>query len=209
MQWKNLGRKVKKGEKAIGLIMPINIKKKIADEKEGETTVNMTIYQLKNNWFTLDQTEGPEFATPAKAPVTWSKEQALSNLQITEVPFDQLNGNIQGYAKDRSVAVSPIAALPFKTLFHELAHVVLGHTEASATMADEAVLPKALVEAEAEASAYLCCAALSLPGMEECRGYIQHWLKSDTFPEKSAKRVINAANKILKAGVSEKDELPA
>jgi hypothetical protein len=38
------------------------------------------------------------------------------------------DGNCQGYARQRTIAVSPLAELPEKTRFHELAHVVLGHT---------------------------------------------------------------------------------
>ena len=46
----------------------------------------------------------------------------------------------------------------------------------------------------------MCCATLGLPGMEESRGYIQSWLDGKEFPEKSARRVFAAADKILKAG---------
>ena len=36
--------------------------------------------------------------------------------------------NMLGYARGRTIAVSPISPLPHKTRFHELAHVLLGHT---------------------------------------------------------------------------------
>jgi hypothetical protein len=36
--------------------------------------------------------------------------------------------------------------------------------------------------------------------MAESRGYIQNWLDGTDFPEKSARRVFSAADKILKAG---------
>jgi hypothetical protein len=42
--------------------------------------------------------------------------------------------------------------------------------------------------------------------MEESRGYIQHWLNGEEFPEKSARRVFAAADKILKAGNSSSKE---
>ena len=60
----------------------------------------------------------------------------------------------------RAVAVSPVAALPHKTLFHELAHVVLGHT-AEGTLEDDERTPRSLREVEAESVALLCCAATS------------------------------------------------
>jgi hypothetical protein len=66
----------------------------------------------------------------------WNELRALNALGIARVPFHHANGNCQGYATGRDVAVSPIAFLPHRTLFHELAHIVLGHTAESMTLAD-------------------------------------------------------------------------
>src|SRR4030095_4995087 len=102
--------------------------------------------------------------------------------------------------KQRSIAVSPLAQLPHKTLFHELAHVILGHTS-EADFSDTERTPKNLREVEAEAVALLCCEALDLEGAEFCRGYIQNWLKGDAaIPEKNAQKILKAADQILKAG---------
>jgi antirestriction protein ArdC len=99
------------------------------------------------------------------------------------------------------VAVSPIAALPFKTLFHELAHVVLGHTTEH-EQTDGETTPRSLREVEAEATAMLVCAALQLPGIEYSRGYIQHWHQSgESIPERSAARIFKTADAILRAGL--------
>jgi hypothetical protein len=78
------------------------------------------------------------------------------------------DGNCQGYARDRTIAISSVAELPHKTRFHELAHVLLGHT-AEADQNDGIVTPRNLRECEAEAVAMLCCAALDLPGVEYSR----------------------------------------
>ena len=53
---------------------------------------------------------------------------ALRELGIQQVDFTSTDGNAQGYAFERSIAVHPVAQLPHKTTFHELAHIVLGHT---------------------------------------------------------------------------------
>ena len=72
-RWKNLGRKVRKGEKALSLIMPVTVKRKDKDEvtQEEGTGGAYMIFLLKRNWFSLDQTEGealqPEVWTPATA----------------------------------------------------------------------------------------------------------------------------------------------
>jgi hypothetical protein len=55
-------------------------------------------------------------------------DTALRALDITRTPFEEMNGNIQGFAHGREIAVNPVAALPHKTTFHELAHIVLVHT---------------------------------------------------------------------------------
>jgi hypothetical protein len=99
-----------------------------------------------------------------KAPSTsrtlpeWDKAAALTALDVTEIPFEHYDGNTQGYAKARTVAINPVAANPFKTLFHELAHVLIGHT-AETAMQDDDRTPRDIREVEAEATAMLVCAA--------------------------------------------------
>ena len=109
----------------------------------------------------------PPIATPA-----WDAERALAALNVTEVPFDATDGDMLGYARGRSIAVSPISPLPHKTRFHELAHVLLGHTTEREQHGGE-LTPRNLRECEAEAVAMLCCAALDLPGVEFSGRYIQ------------------------------------
>ena len=44
-------------------------------------------------------------------------------------------------------------------------------------------------------------AALDLPGVAECRGYVQRWWgQGNPIPERSAQRILKAADQILKAG---------
>lgn len=195
-RWAELSRQVKKGSKALQLVMPVTISKKDdAGQKTGDV---FNLFMLKNNWFTLDQTDGADFAHEIVIP-TWDKIKALETLQITEVHFDSADGNSQGYAIGKNIAINPIAALPHKTRFHELAHVVLGHTIESA-MHDDERTPKDIREVEAESVAYILCSVLELPGLVESRGYIQNWLDGNEISDKSAQRIFSAADKILKAG---------
>ena len=202
MGWKDKGRHVKKGEHAIVLCMPVTCKRRPADETaavdaEAET---FTRFVYRPNWFVLAQTDG-QACEPSSIP-TWDAARALEALCVSEEPFTATDGNVQGYAHERAIAVSPLAALPHKTRFHELAHVVLGHT-AEATHQDGDRTPRTLREVEAEAVALLCLEALDLPGAEYCRGYIQHWHGSaDPIPERSAQRILKAADQILRAGTS-------
>lgn len=198
-RWKELGRQVKKGEKAICLCMPVTGKRKDEDGNETESTYQLFV--LKNNWFVLAQTEGQEY-TPEPLP-EWNEARALEGLNITKAPFDLMDGNVQGYAApDRTISVSPIAVNAFKTLFHELGHVLLGHIEAKA-LTDTEQIPHNVMEVEAESVAMLCCASLGLPGVEYSRGYIQSWAKGQPISDKSAQRIFAAADKLLKAGTEE------
>jgi antirestriction protein ArdC len=194
--WKKLGRSVSKGQKAIALVMPVTITKKdAAGEKTGEV---FSMFTMRNNWFVLSQTEGDEYVNEVVTPA-WDKAAALVKLDINEVAFDYPDGNCQGYASGRTIAVNPVAILPHKTRFHELAHVVLGHTT-DEVMSDSEVTPRDIREVEAEGVAYILCSVLDLPGLHESRGYIQNWLQGADITDKSAQRIFSAANKILEAG---------
>jgi antirestriction factor ArdC-like protein len=192
--WLNLKRQVKKGEKAITLCMPLAAKR---ENERGEKEAFIKAFVWKPRWFVLSQTEGEPVEMPAIP--SWDKGRALAALRITETEFTHTDGNVQGYAKGREIAISPLAAMPHKTLFHEAAHVELGHTT-EGDFNDTEHTPRNLREVEAEAVALLLCESLELPGSDFCRGYIQNWLKDDAIPEKSAQKIFGAADRILKAG---------
>lgn len=197
-RWAALNRQVRKGEKSLTIAMPIVMKDKTNPDN------SYTAFMLKSCLFTLDQTDGEPFKEET-LQAQWDAVSALATLKVTQTPFVSLNGNVQGYAKKQSIAVSPIAALPHKTRFHELAHVVLGHTK-DEDFEDGEDLTRAVQEVEAESVAYILCSILELPGLEESRGYIQHWLKDGQLQDKTCQRIFSAANKILKAGQPQKAE---
>jgi antirestriction protein ArdC len=201
-KWKELGRLVKKGEKALTLCMPLTCKRTKTVKKEDctdqEEEFSFTHFTYKAHWFVLSQTEGAECQPPVIPE--WNEERALAALDVQRVPFEDLDGNTQGYAKrGRKIAVSPIAALPVKTLFHEVGHVMLGHAD-EGDLSDTERTPRDIREMEAEAVSLLCCESLGLPGAEYSRGYIQSWGQGQTFTERSAQRIFRAADQILRAG---------
>ena len=203
-RWRELGRQVKKGEKAITLCMPITVKRRgltdTADTDPDEPEA-FTRFIYKPRWFVLSQTEGDPLPEP-EIP-SWDRETALDALDVQEIPFEHTDGNCLGFARERSIAINPVNPLPHKTRFHELAHVLLGHTS-DGLQADSEITPRNLRECEAESVALLCCAALDLPGVDECRGYIQNWWdQGNPIPERSAQRILKAADQILKAGTDQ------
>lgn len=205
--WHAKGRQVRKGSKAISLWMPITSKRTATSQddagNETEESIPYTRFILRNNWFVLSQTDGQDFQ--ADPIPNWDESAALAVLAISKVPFDGTNGNVQGFAlPGRKVAVSPLAELPSKTLFHELAHVMLGHTEES-PLTDDSQTPRSLREVEAESVALIVCESLGLAGAEYCRGYIQNWAAGlSAIPERSAQRIFKAADQIIKAGLPAK-----
>lgn len=193
--WKSLGRYVKKGEKAIHLCMPITHKTTVTNDEGEEEEKTFTRFVWRPNWFTMSQTDGDDYE--AQETPEWTKENALTALDIKEETFKHTDGNVQGYAHDRVIAINPLNKQAHKTIFHEVAHILLGHTDVKA---HDTKPPQSLREVEAESVAYLCCTLLGLNQVAESRGYIQHWLGEDDIPETSARRIFKVTNDILKAG---------
>jgi antirestriction protein ArdC len=200
-KWKELGRYVRKGEKALVLCQPVTRKRAEKDPATGEETVHTwQSFTYRAAWFVISQTEGQD--VPPEPIPAWNRERALSALGIEQIAFETLDGNVQGYARGRQIAINPLAQMPAKTTFHELAHIELGHT--SEAVHDSEALPRSLREVEAESVALLCLESLGMEGSEYARGYIQSWLAGAEIPERSAQRIFAAADKILKSGYEEK-----
>jgi len=203
-RWKELGRNVRKGEKAICLYMPITIKDK--DEETENVKAIRTGFMLRRNWFYLSQTDGdqtPQFDPPAE----WSIQRALSALNVTQTPFNCIDGNSLGYAvpTKREIAISPLSTHPLRTLFHELAHVEL-HGDVKSLAQHGQKLPKDVKEVEAESVSYLIASALGVEMSQAdfSRGYIQDWMRDKNaradFAKTRASRVFGCAQRIIAAG---------
>src|SRR5947208_7346181 len=100
------------------LCMPITFKHKGAETEPGGLDPDdafTTAFVYKPRWFVLSQTDGQEFELPTLP--TWNAETALKNINITQVPFIDTDGNSQGYSRGREIAINPVAQLPHKTIF--------------------------------------------------------------------------------------------
>lgn len=184
--------------------MPLTVKeRKSASETkvsqlENDVANRRTVFVYKPDWFALSQTDGEPYS-PVAMP-EWNETTAIASLNIERIPFTMIDGNCQGYASHRRVAVSPIAYLPHRTLFHEIAHVLL-HTGDEPEFLDGGErTPRDIREVEAEAVVYIVCQSLGLPGEAFSRGYLQHWLGQQQITAKSAQRIFHAADLILKSG---------
>jgi hypothetical protein len=193
--WKAIDRHVKKGARAIELIMPVFKKAKAEVTSEDEqSTVD---FIARRNWFGLSMTEGREY-TPDPVP-NFDFCRCMEELSIRKEPYQSMSGNSMGYAKtaERIIAVSPLAFDPFKTTAHEIAHVFL-HPN---IFSDHHGLPRDAKEVEVELTAYLVKTALGrTENLEFSRGYIQGWMDDTTMEKVRLGKDFAAADTILKAG---------
>ena len=197
-KWQERGVKIKKGQKALAVCIPFTVKSKYLTRKvkqnDGtETTepVTYTAFTWKNCVFTYAQTDGKPFKQEEKQTRLFSYERACKALGIEIIPFDMVNGNVQGFSSEKGIAINPMAQHATRTAIHEIAHNLL-HKNSNAD--------KSLKEVEAELTSYILGLILKLDGVEESRGYIKHWLGSNELQEKTALKCICLANKIYTAG---------
>ncbi len=115
--WQALGRSVNCGERALFLCMPITCKRhdeganENNDEASGEHTYTAFVY--KPRWFVVSQTIGEELTPPALSE--WDAKCALAELEIERIAFTETDGNCQGYARKKQIAINPVAQLSHRT----------------------------------------------------------------------------------------------
>lgn len=200
--WLSLGRQVQKGSHAKSIYVPLFRKE---EDKDGKEREHLSGFRLVPCMFGVSETEGDDL--PPFEPPMWSKAKALTELKVSETKYESVNGNAQGYSFERSFAINPVAVYPFKTMLHELGHIVAGHTSREGQA--EYLTHRGVMEFQAEGAAYLILNELGLLeafNAAESRAYIQGWLSSQTPDEKAVKLVFSTADKILRAGRAEEPE---
>jgi len=145
--------------------------------------------------------------------MNWSKRQALSRLGITQIKFDPppeagTPENFHGYSQDsKRFAISPMTPFPGAAGFHEMAHVMLGHTERTWLKYRPGAREEFLNEMEACAVAIICLRELGHreSGIQAQREhYLAHrrtWAEKEGPLPADFKTKVNAvARQILEAG---------
>jgi hypothetical protein len=142
--------------------------------------------------------------------MNWSKRQALSQLGITQIKFDPLPeiGDVHGYSKNgKQFAVSPNTPFPGAAGFHEIAHIMLGHTERMWLKYRPGMREEYLNELEACAVAIICLRELGarVESLEAQRvHYTAHrrtWAEIEgPLPADFKTKVNTVARQILEAG---------
>jgi hypothetical protein len=99
-KWKERGRYVQEGERAIALWMPITVKRTVDQDGSDPAQVAFTRFLVKRNWFVLSQTHGQDH-TPEPIP-DWERSRALQTLGIEQIAFDHTDGNVWGFRTQRA-----------------------------------------------------------------------------------------------------------
>jgi len=197
--WQSVQREPIPGSHKYRIWVPWFRKVPKTDGEEGETV------ELLGGWndvpciYTLSQTTG-EPVKPKPVP-KWELPQMLGKLGMRAAEFDGRSGNLQGYSRGVEIAVSPIAANPFKTWIHEAGHIALGHTLAHTY--EHYHTDRNVMEFQAEAVAYIVLNLLGVMDEETARysrGYVRHYLHNEKPPEQAVRQVLTVADRILRAG---------
>lgn len=204
-RWQSLGRQVLKGSSGFYVLRPITVKSKTELDDQGQPKTYTKFKPVKGA-FTYSQTEGETLPEPE--PREWDKQRALGVLGINLVRFTQIDGNVQGYSHGTNVAINPMAVEPVPTFFHEVSHVVGGHT--TPDQLDAYQTHRGLFEFEAEGSSYLLCNELEVPFNDgESRAYIQNWLHGETPPDTSIRKVFKIVDTVIRAGYAQEEATEA
>jgi len=206
-KWIKAGRKIKVNKSnAIWLCLPIYREYWKENEETGKKEKIKVLSHFKYcpNWYSLEQTEGKEFNAKTCTITDFDFDKVYKKYNIEIVDFEELNGNIQGYAKvkNNKLAINPIAEHPEMTILHEVAHIAFKH--------DKVTYGSRLKEVEAEAVAYIVGAILKFSDeqLSSSRGYIQSWLGDGCeLPKENAENIFRIAKDILNAGCTKKIEL--
>ncbi|ROQ30264.1 uncharacterized protein DUF1738 [Frondihabitans sp. PhB188] len=214
-KWQSLNRQVRKGEKGIRIFGYST--KKVTEEDENGDEVEKRIARFPIlSVFDIGQTEliDPEQGDPGTitAQLTGPKDHGIVDAlsaYLTEtgwtVERSSLPGTMNGVTRPETMTVvideslSPEQAA--KTTIHELAHVLLEHTEDI----EEYAAHRGLMETEAESVAYVVAGMVGFDTAAYSVGYIAGWADGDTELIKStAARVLRTAHQI--AGILTPEE---
>jgi hypothetical protein len=191
--WRELGRQVRHGQKAIRILAPMVYRK--GDDEDDETLVGFRTACV----FDVEQTDGnplAQFAAVQGDPRSFTTrlKEYVSSKGIKLRVSDQI-GSADGASAGGTILLRPglTAAQEFSTLVHEVAHEILHQDSA------EKDVPRRVRELEAEAVAFVASEAIGLETREASSDYIKLYRgDKDTLLE-SLERIQTTAREILNA----------
>ena len=209
--WNEKGRKIKKGEKALKIYVPL-IGKAYTTNEAGEKVEKLNsngdpakrIYGFKMaNVFDISQTEGEELPTLKIKNLEGKVENFDDYIKLATKTLpegysflidDEEGHGEKGYTNFRLQQVvvhRNEEQQMFKTTMHELGHVLCEH--------DKRILDRDQEECEAESVAYIVCNHFGIDSSEYSMRYIGGWKGNKELVNDSLKTIVNVADKIIDA----------
>jgi hypothetical protein len=190
-RWNQLGRTVKKGERAIAILAPTVKNIEVVDKATGEVREEKRTVGFHTAYiFDVSQTEGKPLELGRDQPEEAALYARLVQACPVKVQEALLPPRTMGRTNGREIQLSSTINFRAKaeTLLHEWAHVALMHhtREHNPT----------LEELEAEAVAYAVGREIGLP-MQGSRNYILMFRGTVEKLEESLDRIMRAAREIL------------
>jgi len=204
--WKQAGRSVKRGERAIWIYAPVGGRRitGVDPETGEEKTREWTAYKTVPVW-DVSQTVGgewdpPNYTTnlgPQVAPVNDALIAYSQNLGLT-VSSRPIYGSVNGFyaPDDRHIVINdslPVG-IAVRTLTHEIVHSLLWQQHEAED------LPRAVQETETEAAAAVVWMRLGYPQVAVNSGaYIASWAGDNSAPLilRSMNRIVQTASTVL------------
>jgi antirestriction protein ArdC len=200
--WRKLGRSVKKGEKGIAIMAPVIYRKQRVNDDEQDLDEKPEQEEIRTfkavHVFDISQTKGknlPEFATARGSPGVYI-DRLKEYIESCGIKIESKN-----YLKDLEGAscggrifikknMSP--AQQVSVLCHELAHELLHRDNVEE-------VSKKVIEAEAEATAFVVCSGIGLDPGSSSSDYIQLYNGDKDTVISSLARIKVTASRILNA----------
>lgn len=211
-KWQELGRQVRKGEKAIWILAPLTVRDRDSEAEAGDGQRRVKLIGWKSvPVFDVAQTDGEPLPEPVKLLDGDHPEDMFERLtevalslgitSVTDADLGSANGVVYG---DGRVEIHPDrpGLQRAKSLAHEIAHWQLGHCEQGNT------LTRGTRELEAESAAYVVMASLGIDTSDYSFGYVAGWAGGDDA-DKARAGIKASAGRIQKAATVILDALAA
>ncbi|MCK4342690.1 MAG: hypothetical protein KAY37_13315 [Phycisphaerae bacterium] len=195
--WKRLGRRVRKGEKAVRIISPCPVRKAADEEEE-----RVRMYFKAACVFDVSQTEGkglPTAEVPEIRADTKGLLAALANVAAKRgitVRYRPMEEGTFGVSRggEVEIATGHSTGQQSKSLVHELAHEAM-HRRLIAS--DAYGIGRRTAELEAEAVAYVVCRHFDLDVELRASRYIALWGGEGKALAASLGRISDAARRLI------------
>lgn len=206
-KWKSMERTIKRGSKAIRILIPNFYKKKIETEEKDENgdpviVEKDAVYFSIGNVFDVEQTEGEELPSICKELQDDGEDiktliDAVTSVSEVPVMYWNLKDGSKGfYSKQKNQIVvkkDMSTSQTLKTLVHETAHSRLHNKETDKT--------RQVKEIEAESIAFVVCSYFGLDTSEYSFEYVANWAKDKETAE--LREILNSIQKETKKLIQE------